>query len=275
APTTTAVDQIPLPRTAADLAAALTEAEHALRTAGLDQAAAAPWGRRQQLLYRVLAANPGWADEVLASVDPDVAEPVAANWSARQHLLALVRSEGIHDVLPAWRIETPAPADELLGHYEAASEATGLPWEVLAAINLVETRMGRIGGESSVGAVGPMQFLPSTWAECCIGDPTDDGDAIRGAARYLLDRGAARDLDRAIFGYNNSDHYVGAIRAYAAIMAADPSTYYGYHAWQVLYFTDDGLYLLPEGYDEARPVPVEAWRSAHPDTRYELVVTDG
>src|SRR3712207_536212 len=64
---------------------------------------------------------------------------------------------------PAWRIVAPAPASELLGHYRAAEAAVGVPWQYLAAIHLVETRMGRIRGVSVAGAQGPMQFLPSTW----------------------------------------------------------------------------------------------------------------
>ncbi len=95
---------------------------------------------------------------------------------------------------------------------QAAEDATGIEWEYLAAINLVETRMGRINGVSTAGAVGPMQFLPSTWAECCEGDPTIAADAIMGAGQYLLDRGGPLDMDRAILGYNNSKNYVTAVQ---------------------------------------------------------------
>ena len=79
----------------------------------------------------------------------------------------------------------PAPAAELEGYYKEASQATGVPWPVLAAVHLVETRMGRIRGESSAGAQGPMQFLPSTWAAYGQGDINSNHDAIMTAARYL------------------------------------------------------------------------------------------
>ena len=62
------------------------------------------------------------------------------------------------------------------------------------AINLAETRMGRIVGVSSAGAVGPMQFLPATWESCCVGDPTDAHDAILGAATYLAANDARKSL---------------------------------------------------------------------------------
>ena len=246
-----APDEQPLPTTAIELIAAIDEAELALRQPGLDQATAAPWGRRQQALYRVWGFNPGWADDVLAGVDPSIAGAVTRNWTARQELEILVRSHSVSDSLPAWTIEPPAPADELLGYYQEAEAATGVPWSILASINLIETRMGRIRGISTAGAVGPMQFLPTTWAECCDGDPTDPRDAINGAGRYLVQRGGDDDLDRAIFGYNNSDHYVAAVTSIAAVLDAEPQLYYGYHAWEVYFLTTEGVIVLAEGYRQA------------------------
>ena len=72
-------------------------------------------------------------------------------------------------MLPAWRIIQPEPAANLLNYYRKAEAATGIEWEVLAAVNLVETGMGRIDGTSVANAQGPMQFLPTTWAEPGIG----------------------------------------------------------------------------------------------------------
>ena len=85
------------------------------------------------------------------------------NVDARRQLTAIVAS-ALKDTLPAWRIEPPAPADELLGYYRKAEAATGVGWNYLAAINLVETGLGRIVGVSHAGAQGPRQFLPSTFA---------------------------------------------------------------------------------------------------------------
>jgi len=265
APTTTAPDAAPVPDTPAALAAELSRVETELGRADLTESAAAPWGRRQQVLYLVLSSNPDWAPEVIAAVDEPVRPVVELNWEARRNLSALVNSERLADTVPAWEIVAPRPADELLGYYREAADATGVPWEVLAAINLVESRMGRIRGLSTAGAVGPMQFLPSTWSGCCTGDPTVDRDAIIGAATYLTQRGALKDLDRAIHGYNNSDHYVRAVRAYADTLAAAPGRYYGYHAWEVLFLSSVGLLRIPQGYRQTEPVDAATWLTQHPD----------
>lgn len=260
-----------VPASATELAAELTRAEQAVRDPSLDAEVVAAWGRRQQYLYRLLGAHPGWVDEVKTSVPADLVTVVEHNHHAGRELAALLDTEDIRPTLPAWRIDEPRPADELVGHYRDAAEATGVPWTILAAINLVETRMGRINGLSSAGAVGPMQFLPTTWAECCVGDPTEEADAIRGAAEYLIDRGAARDLDRAIWGYNNSDHYVAAVRAYASVLDADERAYAGYHAWEVHYLSTAGLAHLPVGYEQDEPVDAATWLTQNPD---HLVVLD-
>ena len=119
-----------------------------------------------------------------------------------------------------------------------------MPWEYLAAIHLVETRMGRIKGDSIAGAQGPMQFIPTTWAIYGRGgDITSNRDAIHAAARYLRATGAPADMARALRAYNNSARYVRAVTAYAQQIQADERAYLGYHAWQVYY----GDRLLPPG----------------------------
>ena len=162
-------------------------------------------------------------------------------------------------------IVAPLPADELLGYYREAEAATGVPWEYLAAINFQETRMGRITGTSDAGAVGPMQFLPSTWAECCDGDPEVARDAIMGAAVYLVQRGAPGDMEAALTGYNPNSGYVGAVTAYAQNMMDDERAFYGYHGWQVLFGTSAGTVRLPIGYESSAPIPVDAYLADHPE----------
>ncbi|MFV0525263.1 MAG: lytic transglycosylase domain-containing protein [Acidimicrobiales bacterium] len=278
ASTPTAVDGLRLPRTPDELTGALGEAELAVRDPAVaggpdpdgaatraDPALLAAWGRRQQVLYRVLAAHPEWADEVTAGVDPAVAPAVAANWRAQKALLDLVLAAPLSPTLPAWTIREPAPAANLLALYQEAEAATGVPWETLAAIHLVETRMSRIDGASSAGAVGPMQFLPSTWAACCQGDPTVDAEAIMGAAVYLVSLGAPGAMDEALRGYNNSEAYVTAIEAYSTVMTDDPAAYGGYHGWEVIYQSSAGLIRLPAGYQETEPVDAAAWVAARPD----------
>ena len=82
-----------------------------------------------------------------------------------------------------------------------------MPWQVLAAVNLVETGFRRLDGVSVANAQGLMQFLPSTWAEPGNGRGTSrkPDAAIQAAARYLVRRGARRDLRRGLWGYNNND----------------------------------------------------------------------
>ncbi len=254
-----------LPDGAEALAAALTEAEASVRSVDLDREEIAAWGRRQQRLYRQLSNNPDWADDVIEAVDPRFRLAVEQNWAARQNLSFLVNSVELSDTLPAWRIRDPLPAEELFSFYQEAEVETGVPWAYLAAINLIETRMGRIEGLSTAGATGPMQFLPSTWAECCEGDPTDDRDAIVGAATYLAIRGAPADMEAAVRGYNTSSNYVAAVQAYVTVLEDDPAAYLGYHAWEVYFLSSAGLIRLPTGYDEPEPVDAATWLDQNPE----------
>jgi membrane-bound lytic murein transglycosylase B len=157
--------------------------------------------------------------------------------------------------LPRWRIVAPRPARELLGYYRVAQQRTGVPWAYLAAIHLVETRMGRIRGASTAGALGPMQFLPSTWdLYGAGGDINDPRDAILAAARLLKANGAPGDMGEALRHYNTSTKYVRAVSEYARTMMRSRSAYRGYWHWRVLYRQVRGTYVLPVGYPEVRPV---------------------
>jgi len=152
--------------------------------------------------------------------------------------------------LPDWRIDAPPAAEVLVGFYREAEAATGVPWPYLAAINFVETRMGRIHGNSTAGAQGPMQFIASTWdAFGNGGDVHDPHDSILAAGRYLASRGAPADMRRALYSYNNSDDYVDSVQRYADLITADQERVYrGLYQWQVYFATTRGLALLPEGY---------------------------
>ena len=189
--------------TAADVVTELTEVESA--AAGGDGSA----GLRQQLLYRYLSAHAELDDAVLDgitdAVRPSVERIIRARQFAQARQAANPNPTPPSATLPAWTLVEPLPAAELLDDYRAAEVATGIAWYWLAAIHLQETRMGRIIGTSSAGAVGPMQFLPSTWARCCSGDPTIPGEAILGAAAYLAQSGGPADMQAALHEYNPSD----------------------------------------------------------------------
>jgi hypothetical protein len=110
----------------------------------------------------------------------------------------------------------------LLPIYQACGTQYGIPWQVLASINRIETAFGTNLNVSTAGAVGWMQFLPSTWRTYGTDanadgrrDPYNPVDAICAAARYLRASGAQSDLAGAIFAYNHADWYVDEVLLYA------------------------------------------------------------
>jgi len=252
------------PRTAAQALRLLVAAEAAIDDPATEAKSLVGAARTQQLVYRELGSHPGWDATVLAGVPPELRGAVRANVASRREFRAM--HSVLSDELPAWRIVAPAPAEQLLRFYKRGEAAFGIGWEYLAAINLVETGMGRIRGTSVAGAQGPMQFLPTTWARWGRGDIQDPGDSIMAAARYLAHDGGARPgrLDDALFRYNNSNHYVRGVTHLAKVMERRPRAFYGYYHWDIYYLTSRGDVRLPVGYDRDRPVPVKKWLATHP-----------
>jgi murein DD-endopeptidase MepM/ murein hydrolase activator NlpD len=118
------------------------------------------------------------------------------------------------------------PYDELVSLWQRAGDAYGVPWEILAAINKIESNFGANMGPSSAGALGWMQFIPSTWMRWGtdadgdgVADPWNPDDAVYSAARYLAAAGAHEDLERAIFAYNHAQWYVDDVMELAAVFA--------------------------------------------------------
>jgi hypothetical protein len=104
--------------------------------------------------------------------------------------------------------------------WRSAGAAYGVPWEVLAAINEIETRNGTFLHVSPAGAVGWMQFMPGTWQRYGLDadgngrtDPWNPTDAIFSAARYLAAAGAQSDLPSALWAYNHAQWYVDDVLA--------------------------------------------------------------
>ena len=122
----------------------------------------------------------------------------------------------------------------LLPIYQAAGIQYGVRWEVLAAINEIETDYGRNLNISSAGAQGWMQFMPATWKAYGTDanrdgerDPYNPVDAIFAAARYLQAAGAETDLRKAIFAYNHADWYVNDVLERARGIAGMPTVMVG------------------------------------------------
>ena len=119
----------------------------------------------------------------------------------------------------------------LLPIYRAAAIQYGVPWQILAAINEVETNYGSDLSVSSAGAEGWMQFEPSTWLQYGVdalnagyADPYNPVDAIFAAARYLYAAGASSDLRTAILAYNHSDAYASSVLLRAKLISSYPKS---------------------------------------------------
>ena len=122
----------------------------------------------------------------------------------------------------------------LLPIYQAAGTEYGVRWEVLAAINEIETDYGRNLNVSSAGARGWMQFMPSSWDKYGVdanhdgfADPNNPVDAIFSAARYLKAAGADQDLRAAVFAYNHADWYVDSVLLRAQVIGGLPANLVG------------------------------------------------
>ena len=120
------------------------------------------------------------------------------------------------------------PPAFLIPIYMEAARRYHVPWEVLAGINSVESDFGRNLSTSSAGAIGWMQFEPSTWHQYGLAadghsmpNPYDPRDAIFSAARYLAAAGAAQDVSRAIYAYNHAGWYVDMVLGRARSIAAN------------------------------------------------------
>jgi murein DD-endopeptidase MepM/ murein hydrolase activator NlpD len=129
---------------------------------------------------------------------------------------------------------------ELLALWQRAGSAYGIPWQVLGAINKIESNFGRNMGPSSAGAIGWMQFMPSTWMRWGvdangdgIADPWNPTDAVFAAARYLAAAGGTSDLYRGVYAYNHADWYVNEVLSLADVYGADQTVAFSLDRLQV------------------------------------------
>jgi membrane-bound lytic murein transglycosylase B len=133
------------------------------------------------------------------------------------------------------------PASVLLRDYREAERRFKVPWTVLAAVNFVESKFGKLRNASAAGAQGPMQFMPATWRHYGLGGNVHDAhDAILGAANYLHASGAPHDLRGALRHYNPSRSYVDAVLRYARRISSDRTMFFAFYNWQVYLKTSLG-----------------------------------
>jgi len=154
--------------------------------------------------------------------------------------------------------------DELRDLWQRAGAAYGVPWQVLGAINKVESNFGQNMGPSSAGAVGWMQFMPSTWDRWGtdadgdgVANPWDPEDAVYSAGRYLAAAGAHTDISRAVFAYNHAQWYVDEILSLAADLDSGDA---GFAAGLGLGAVDYRLAMLEEQLADARKEITRAQR---------------
>ena len=236
-----------LPRTSAGLADALARSTRELDAGIRDWLAEGPGLRErpplavtlhalyEQRIYRLIRPRPELAARVVAQLPARLRAIARDNVAAGRSLVRLAPAKPPRRA-PRVRTGPAEPPHVLLRWYRAAERRFGVDWEMLAAINLVETGFGRMRNSSWAGAQGPMQFIPATWRAYGMGgDVRDPRDAIMGAANYLRASGAPRDWQRALYAYNNSRLYVDAILRYARRIRRSPGgrRYFAYWSWQV------------------------------------------
>jgi murein DD-endopeptidase MepM/ murein hydrolase activator NlpD len=170
----------------------------------------------------------GTASADVFQVVPAVSAPAASPFLPSAEVPNAPGAVGFSSAL----LSPPAVAEtrsypQLLGLWQRYGSVYSVPWQVLAAINKVESNFGRNMGPSSAGAIGWMQFMPSTWERWGvdadgdgIANPWSPDDAIAAAARYLAASGGATDISRAVFSYNHAQWYVDEVLQLAQLFGS-------------------------------------------------------
>jgi soluble lytic murein transglycosylase-like protein len=196
----------------------------------------------QQKIYGTLSLHPRMYRRVLPLISADLRSQAEGNVSAGASLISLVAPSS---AAVTFKTKAPLPADTLLRYYKQAQARFGVPWQLLAAVNFIESRFGRVISNSYAGAQGPMQFIQSTWAAYGLGGNVRvPRDAIMGAANYLHAFGSPGDDAGALFQYNPVHAYVRAVMFYTGQIRLDPAAFYEYYNWQVFVLTPSGLKQL-------------------------------
>jgi membrane-bound lytic murein transglycosylase B len=231
----------PIPTAPRPLSAALRRTERSLNAAVDRWDTSAPPPREvallalyEQRIFRILGSNRRLA---VAVVKRDSA--AAADVRARADLAFLARHSAPLRAAP--RVGPAPPADRLRLWYRQAQARFRIRWQLLAAINFVESAFGKVRNTSTAGAQGPMQFEPATWRAYGLGGNVHDPrDAIIGAANFLAANHGSTDERGALYDYNHSRMYVDAVTLYANRMARDPRAFLRYYSWSVFIRTRNG-----------------------------------
>jgi membrane-bound lytic murein transglycosylase B len=239
----------PVPQEPAQLADTLTRTERDLGAAikgWLDRDGARGSTPRDVTLFALyaqriellLAQRPSLARATLPRLARSLRAEVESNLAAKRELWRLTPKSHRRRFRTGAAL---APAT-LLSYYQSAERRFGVGWNLLAAVNFVESAFNKLRNESATGAQGPMQFMPATWRAYGLGGNIHDPrDAIMGAANYLHSNGAPRDNRRALYRYNPSPLYVDAVLRYARRIHAERRAFYEYYARQVYVRTASGL----------------------------------
>jgi len=216
---------------ASALAAQLVRADAALQAHVTVKEALA-----EQLIELRLADHPTLSRAVVKLLPARLARDVTDDVLARRDLTSLKPSHPG----PPIRLGPALAAARLQQYYLEGQRRSGIAWQVLAAVNYVESDFGRLREASASGALGPMQFLPSTWAVYGRGDVRDPHAAILAAARYLGASGGVHDERVALYHYNPSRRYVDAIERYAGRIRRSAATFLVFYARRILVRTKTG-----------------------------------
>jgi membrane-bound lytic murein transglycosylase B len=174
----------------------------------------------EQRIELRLVRDPRLERGVVAKLPERLARDVADDVAAKRDLARLAPQKPG----PPIRLGPALPVVRLRALYAEAQRRSGVPWEVLAAVNYVESDFGRLREPSASGAQGPMQFMPATWASYGRGNVHDPHAAILAAARFLRAAGAPGDERGALLRYNPSSLYVDAVERYAGRLRRDPAS---------------------------------------------------
>lgn len=215
------------------VAAALIAADLALRRdiarwhgAGVPPTAVVQAATAESRIELRMARDPRLERGVLAKLPARLARNVADDVAARRDLLRLVP----HTSGPPVRLGPALPVGRLRAYYDEGQRRSGVAWQVLAAVNFVESDFGRLREASASGAQGPMQFIRATWATYGRGNVHDPHAAILAAARFLHAAGAPTDERGALLRYNPSSLYVDAVERYAGRIRRDPVSLLAFYA---------------------------------------------